>query len=38
MIVDTHRGVYNLRIQNVQLEDEAEYQCQVGPAHKNHAI
>ncbi|XP_075748592.1 nephrin-like [Rhipicephalus microplus] len=38
MIVDNQRGVYNLRISNVQMEDEAEYQCQVGPAHKNHAI
>ncbi|XP_077564218.1 nephrin-like [Haemaphysalis longicornis] len=38
MIVDNQRGVYNLRITNVQMEDEAEYQCQVGPAHKNHAI
>ncbi|XP_077524677.1 nephrin-like [Amblyomma americanum] len=38
MIVDNQRGVYNLRITNVQMEDEAEYQCQVGPAPKNHAI
>ncbi|XP_070393906.1 nephrin-like isoform X3 [Dermacentor albipictus] len=38
MIVDNQRGVYNLRITNVQMEDEAEYQCQVGPAYKNHAI
>ncbi|KAF8792901.1 Irregular chiasm C-roughest protein like [Argiope bruennichi] len=38
MIVDERRGVYNLRLRGVQLDDEGEYQCQVGPEHKNHPI
>ncbi|XP_054719149.1 nephrin-like [Uloborus diversus] len=38
MIVDERRGVYNLRLKGVQLDDEGEYQCQVGPTHKNHPI
>ena len=29
MIVDDRRGVYNLRLKGVQLDDEGEYQCQV---------
>lgn len=29
MIVDERRGVYNLRLRGVQLDDEGEYQCQV---------
>uniref|UniRef100_A0A8D9ETC5 Nephrin n=1 Tax=Cacopsylla melanoneura TaxID=428564 RepID=A0A8D9ETC5_9HEMI len=29
---DTSHGVYNLRIRNVSLTDDAEFQCQVGPA------
>ncbi|XP_061513195.1 nephrin isoform X1 [Anopheles gambiae] len=28
---DSGQGIYNLRIVNVTLEDDAEYQCQVGP-------
>lgn len=32
------QGVYNLRISNASLEDDAEYQCQVGPAKFNSAI
>ncbi|XP_049289037.1 nephrin-like isoform X2 [Anopheles funestus] len=28
---DSAQGIYNLRIVNVTLEDDAEYQCQVGP-------
>ncbi|KAG6465063.1 hypothetical protein O3G_MSEX014915, partial [Manduca sexta] len=32
MFGDRRNGVYNLRIVNVTLEDDAEYQCQVGPA------
>ncbi|RWS31861.1 nephrin-like protein [Leptotrombidium deliense] len=32
MIIDADKGLYNLRIHNTQLEDEGEYQCQVGPA------
>ncbi|XP_045457328.1 irregular chiasm C-roughest protein-like [Melitaea cinxia] len=32
MFGDRRHGVYNLRIVNVTLEDDAEYQCQVGPA------
>ncbi|KFM74850.1 Irregular chiasm C-roughest protein, partial [Stegodyphus mimosarum] len=38
MIVDTAKGIYNLRIHNVQMDDEAEYQCQVGPAPNNQPI
>lgn len=35
---DRAQGVYNLRITNASLEDDAEYQCQVGPAKFNSAI
>ncbi|XP_055703613.1 nephrin [Phlebotomus papatasi] len=35
---DRSQGVYNLRISNASLEDDAEYQCQVGPAKLNSAI
>uniref|UniRef100_A0A182JF46 Ig-like domain-containing protein n=1 Tax=Anopheles atroparvus TaxID=41427 RepID=A0A182JF46_ANOAO len=28
---DSSQGIYNLRIVNVTLDDDAEYQCQVGP-------
>lgn len=35
---DRQQGVYNLRITNASLEDDAEYQCQVGPAKFNSAI
>ncbi|XP_038107931.1 nephrin isoform X1 [Culex quinquefasciatus] len=35
---DRTQGVYNLRISNASLEDDAEYQCQVGPAKFNSAI
>lgn len=38
MVLDVGRGIYNLRIHNVQMEDEAEYQCQVGPAPNNTPI
>lgn len=38
MIVDERRGVYNLRIRETHLEDEGEYQCQVGPAPFNNPI
>ncbi|XP_076367048.1 nephrin-like isoform X3 [Tachypleus tridentatus] len=38
MVVDQVRGVYNLRISNVQLQDEGEYECQVGPALNNRRI
>ncbi|XP_076334049.1 nephrin-like [Tachypleus tridentatus] len=31
MLVDVERGIYNLRIRDCRLEDEGEYQCQVGP-------
>lgn len=30
--VDEERGIFNLNIQNVSLEDDSEFQCQVGPA------
>jgi hypothetical protein len=32
MIGDRTYGTYNLRIQNASLEDDAEFQCQVGPS------
>lgn len=35
---DQVQGVYNLKISNASLEDDAEYQCQVGPAKFNSAI
>ncbi|XP_065093879.1 nephrin isoform X2 [Ochlerotatus camptorhynchus] len=35
---DRNSGVYNLKISNASLEDDAEYQCQVGPAKFNSAI
>ncbi|XP_055601231.1 nephrin isoform X2 [Uranotaenia lowii] len=35
---DRAQGVFNLRISNASLEDDAEYQCQVGPAKFNSAI
>lgn len=31
MVGDKENGVYNLRIRNVSLDDDAEYECQVGP-------
>ncbi|XP_076305226.1 nephrin-like [Tachypleus tridentatus] len=33
MLVDVEKGIYNLRVRKVKLEDEGEYQCQVRPAH-----
>ncbi|XP_045780865.1 nephrin isoform X3 [Maniola jurtina] len=38
MFGDRRHGIYNLRIVNVTLEDDAEYQCQVGPAPKHKVI
>ncbi|XP_018320439.1 nephrin isoform X2 [Agrilus planipennis] len=38
VIGDRNHGVYNLRISNASLEDDAEYQCQVGPARLQKAI
>lgn len=38
VIGDRRHGVYNLRVSNASLEDDAEYQCQVGPARMNKAI
>lgn len=35
---DRSQGVHNLRVSNASLEDDAEYQCQVGPAKLNSAI
>jgi hypothetical protein len=32
MIGDRNYGIFNLRIQNASIEDDAEFQCQVGPA------
>jgi hypothetical protein len=32
MIGDRSYGIFNLRIQNASLDDDAEFQCQVGPA------
>ncbi|GFG39572.1 hypothetical protein Cfor_01002, partial [Coptotermes formosanus] len=38
VVGDSRNGVYNLRIVNASLDDDAEYQCQVGPARFNKAI
>lgn len=38
MFGDRRHGVYNLRIVNSSLEDDAEYQCQVGPAQMHKVI
>lgn len=38
VLVDAVNGIYNLQIKNASLEDDAEYQCQVGPAAANPAI
>ncbi|XP_030560448.1 nephrin [Drosophila novamexicana] len=38
VLVDAAHGIYNLQIKNATLEDDAEYQCQVGPAAGNQAI
>nr|CAD7460983.1 unnamed protein product [Timema tahoe] len=38
VIGDSRSGVYNLRISNATLDDDAEFQCQVGPARFNKAI
>ncbi|XP_020815041.1 nephrin [Drosophila serrata] len=35
---DRKQGVYNLRISNASITDDADYQCQVGPARLNSAI
>ncbi|XP_015784363.1 nephrin-like [Tetranychus urticae] len=38
MKVHQSSGVFNLKLTNVQLEDEGDYQCQVGPAFNNKPI
>lgn len=38
MIGDRNRGVFNLRIVNASIEDDAVYQCQVGPAKNSDPI
>jgi hypothetical protein len=38
VVGDSRTGVYNLKILNASLDDDAEYQCQVGPARFNKAI
>lgn len=38
VLVDSTNGVYNLQIKNASLEDDAEYQCQVGPTTGHPAI
>ncbi|XP_044317719.1 nephrin isoform X2 [Drosophila rhopaloa] len=35
---DRKQGTYNLRISNASINDDADYQCQVGPARLNSAI
>ncbi|MEM8858916.1 MAG: hypothetical protein AAGD96_11380 [Chloroflexota bacterium] len=32
MIGDDHEGIFSLEVQRVELEDDAEFQCQVGAA------
>ncbi|XP_066154012.1 nephrin isoform X2 [Euwallacea fornicatus] len=38
VIGERRNGVYNLRISNVSLEDDGEFQCQVGPSKMHKAI
>lgn len=38
MIGDRGYGTFNLRIQNASLDDDAEFQCQVGPAKNSDPI
>lgn len=38
VIGDSKNGVFNLRVVNASLEDDAEFQCQVGPANFHKAI
>jgi len=38
MFGDSRHGVFNLRISNASLDDEAEFQCQVGPSGSSRAI
>ncbi|KAJ3642020.1 hypothetical protein Zmor_028484 [Zophobas morio] len=38
VIVDRRHGIFNLRVSNVSLEDDAKYECQVGPARSHKAI
>ncbi|KAK4873251.1 hypothetical protein RN001_015280 [Aquatica leii] len=38
VIGDRRHGVYNLRVNNASLDDDAEYQCQVGPSRLHKAI
>lgn len=35
---DRTQGVYNIKVSNASLEDDAEFQCQVGPARLHSAI
>ncbi|KAJ3641993.1 hypothetical protein Zmor_028460 [Zophobas morio] len=38
VIVDRRHGIFNLRVRNASIEDDAEYECQVGPARPHKAI
>ena len=38
MVGDRNRGYANLRIVNASIEDDAEYQCQVGPTRTSDPI
>lgn len=38
IVGDRRHGIFNLRISNASLEDDADFQCQVGPAKYNKAI
>lgn len=38
MFGDRDRGIFNLHIRNVSLEDDAEFQCQVGQKLINNSI
>ncbi|XP_073986963.1 nephrin-like isoform X2 [Rhodnius prolixus] len=38
MVGDSRNGVFNLRVVNASLEDDADFQCQVGPKNFHKAI
>ncbi|RWS30409.1 nephrin-like protein, partial [Leptotrombidium deliense] len=38
MFGNSREGIHNLRIENIKMEDDGDYQCQVGPALNHKAI